>query len=172
MIKIGDLLVPIFVAAMLGFGVMATYKLGEAHGSSAVQKKWDKETDLQDAAINKLAGEYSVLQSQHKQKIKELTNELQASQSEYEAALLRNRDDYAGRLQLATTRADVYQRQARGSATEQERLARHAAELDRTLEEGRSLVRELGETLRQRDITIRALGGIIAADRTLLSENQ
>lgn len=172
MFKLGDLLIPGFIAAMLVTGVIAVYKLGESSGATKIQTRWDAESDLRDAAMNKLQGQYDVLSSQHKERVGELTLELQTNQSEYEATLLRHRTADAQRLQLATSRADVYQRQARGSAVEQERLARHAAELDRSLEQGRSLVRELGETVRQRDVTIRALGGIIAADRTLLSENQ
>lgn len=168
MIKLGDLLIPGCIAAMLAVGVMAVYSLGSADGSAKVQSQWDKDAKLRAEAINKLRGEYTVLQAQHKQRVEELTSELQTSQSDFAATLLRIGDDHAKRLQLATSRADVYQRQARGSAVEQEHLARHAAELDRTLEEGRSLVRELGETLRQREVTIRALGGIILSDRTLL----
>lgn len=172
MIKLGDLAIPLFVAAMLVVGVVAVYRLGEKTGTAEVQNQWKKESGLQEAAMNRLQGEYDVLQTQHQKRVGELSRELQNSLSEYEAALHRDRATHAERLLNAETRASVYQRQARGSVTEQERLARHAAELDRTLEEGRALVREFGETLRQRDITIRALGGIIAADRTLLSENQ
>lgn len=164
--------IPLIVVGLLSGSVALVYKVGKLNGVADVTKQWDAENDKRDAAMNKLQGEYDVLSSQHKQRVEELAGELQTKQTEYEAALLRNRAADAERLQLATSRADVYQRQARGSAVEQERLARHAAELDRTLEQGRSLVRELGETLRQRDVTIKALAGIIAADRTLLSENQ
>lgn len=171
MMKLGDLLVPGFIAAMLAVGVVAIYKLGESDGAAEVQSQWDEQTKLRDAAFNKLTGEYAQLQLQHTRKVEELTNELQTSQSQHEATLLRYRDDHAKRLLLAEDRAGVYQRQASGSAVEQQRLARHAAELDRTLEEGRSLVRDLRQTLGQREVTIKALGGIILNDRTLLESH-
>lgn len=163
---------PLIIAGLLAGSVALVYKVGKLNGVAEVTREWVADNALRDAAMNQLRGEYDVLQANHKQRVGALTLELQTSQSEYEAALLRDRATHAERLQLATSRSDVYQRQARGSAVEQERLARHAAELDRTLEEGRGLVREFRETLRQRDITIKALTGIIAADRTLLSENQ
>ena len=164
--------IPLIVVGLLTGSVALVYKVGKLNGVAEVTKQWDADNDLRDAAMNRLQGQFDTLSSQHKQRVEELSGELQTNQSAYEATLLRNRTADAQRLQLATSRADVYQRQARGSATEQERLARHATELDRSIEQGRSLVRELGETLKQRDVTIKALAGIIAADRTLLSENQ
>lgn len=169
--KIGDLLVPGFIAAMLCVGLVAIYKLGESDGAAEVQSQWDEQTKLRDAAFNKLTGEYTQLQLQHSRKQKELTDELALANAQHEDELSRYRSDYSGRLLLADSRATAYQRQASGSAVEQQRLARHAAELDRSLEEGRSLVRELRQTLGQREVTIKALGGIILNDRTLLESD-
>lgn len=166
------IVVPLILVGLLAGAGVLVHKNGKLHGIAEVTAEWKADNKIRDAAMNKLRGEYDVLQTQHQQRVGALTLELENSQSEHQAILARNGAEYAERLQLANSRAGVYQRQARGSATEQERLARHAAELDRSLEEGRGLVRELGETVRQRDITIKALAGIIAADRTLLSENQ
>lgn len=154
---------------MLIASYVITYKHGERDGSEATQKLWSAENALRDEAYKKVQDVLAETQAVHAKRQKELSNELATSTAAFEATLAGYRTDYDNRLQLATSRAGVYQRQARGSAIEQERLARHAAELDRSLEEGRGLVRELGETVRQRDRTIKALGQLILNDRTLLT---
>lgn len=160
--------IAVALVAAIGLTYWQTYRLGSHAGKSSVYAEWAVETEQREATINKLQGKFDLLQLQHRAKEEELTHELALSNARLENELSRIGSEYAGRLQQSDKRADVYQRQARGSALEQERLARHAAELDRSLEEGRGLVRELGETLRQREVTIRALGGIILNDRTLL----
>jgi len=155
-------------ALAIGLSYWQTYNAGETSGKNKVQKEWDGVEDKRKTEINKLKGEISVLVKQHSVLQEKHAHELTLANARYEDELSRYRSDYTDRLQQSDNRANVYQRQARGSAVEQERLARHAAELDRTLEEGRALVRELGATLRQREVTIRALGGIILNDRTLL----
>lgn len=156
------------VLAALGFSHWYAYDSGAQNGANGIQVQWDRDEKLRTAEINKLKGEIALKEKQHTKVQEELTLELSTATSNYNAALLTAYAEFADRLSTSEKRAGVYQRQARGSAAEQNRLARHAAELDRTLEEGRSLVRELGQTLRQREVTIRALGGIILNDRTLL----
>lgn len=157
------------LAGLVVISYVYTYKTGENAGSNAVSLQWAEENGLRDAAYKKLEDENAAQQAVHTQRQKELSDELATSTAAFQATLDGYRTDYADRLQLATTRAGIYQRQARGSAVEQERLARHAAELDRSLEEGRALVRELGATVEQRDRTIQALGQLILNDRTLLT---
>ena len=162
------ILVVAAIAVAIGLSYKMTYTVGKLEGAKGVQRDWDKHEDARSAEINKIRGELNVLMAQHAQKQKEYEDELAASALAHEDELSRYRREYDDRLQLANNRAGVYQRQARGNEAERENLARHAAELDRSLEEGRSLVRELGQTLRQREVTIKALGGIILNDRTLL----
>lgn len=145
-----------------------TYSNGKDAGAKKVYGEWAQHELVRGEAINKLRGELDVLVAQHKKAQEDYESQLAAATAQYEADLSGYRDEYDRRLQLADQRTGVYQRKARGSEAEREDLARHAAELDRSLEEGRVLVRELGATVRQREVTIRALGGIILNDRTLL----
>lgn len=158
----------LFVAMFIGSYVI-TYNHGERSGGEAVYSLWGAENEKRDEAYQKLELELAAAKATHTLRQKELSDELATSTAAFQATLDGYRIDYDSRLQLATSRAGIYQRQARGSALEQERLARHAAELDRSLEEGRALVRELGATVKQRDRTIYALGQIILNDRTLLT---
>ena len=163
----------LFYAGLLAALIAGTYamafKYGEFTGSTEVSTQWKKENDDRDNAYTALEKKNASEREAHQQREKELGDELKQAELDYETTLTGYRTDYASRLLLAEGRAGVYQRQARGSADEQQRLARHAAELDRSLEEGRALVRELGETLGQRDRTIHALGQIILNDRTLFT---
>lgn len=168
---IKKVLVVTALAVAIGLSYLQTYNVGHNAGANKVQAAWDKVEGERAEAINQLKGEIAQLTKQHAAKQKELEDELELASVRFEGELSRYRREYDERLQLANNRAGVYQRQARGSEAEREDLARHAAELDRSLEEGRALVREFGETLRQREVTIKALGGIILNDRTLLESN-
>ena len=55
-------------------------------------------------------------------------------------------------------RAELYKRKAEGSEVERGSLASHAAELDRSLEEGRRVVKDLRTTVEQRDTELILLG--------------
>lgn len=159
------------VALAFGLSYYMTYLVGHDNGANEVQVLCDEAEEKRMAEVNRLKGEIAQLQKQHAKVQEELTLELETATDNFLDALVSAHAEFAERLSASDKRAGVYQRQARGSAAEQERLARHAAELDRSLEEGRGLVRELGATLRQREVTIRALGGIILNDRTLLESN-
>ncbi len=162
----------LFLAASVTGAFALTYKLGTVNGAFVVQAAWDDAEKKRKVAIGKLETEYAVLESTHTTKVKELTDALQRSSTEYETALAGYRADFANRLQLATSRSGVYQRQAQGTAAERDRLAKHASELDRSLEEGRGLVRELRVTLGQRDATIEQLRELILSQQSMLSDPQ
>lgn len=145
--------------------------VGYQDGVADTKAQWQAETIKRNAAVDKLKGEYAQKEREHTAKIQELTNDLAQAEQDHQANLNQFKLDYDRRLQLSTGRANVYQRQAAGSAVERDRLAKHAAELDRSLEQGRGLVRELRETLGQRDATIRELAKLIQSDRALMSNS-
>lgn len=156
------------LAAMLVGSHALSYKYGSFVGATEVSGLWAEENKKRQVADAKFQKENAALMAAHTERQKSLEAQLEAASNQYADSLRVAHDEFAERLRNAETRTDVYQRKARGSEAEREYLARHAAELDRSLEEGRALVRELGATLRQREVTIRALGGIILNDRTLL----
>lgn len=164
----------IFYAGVLAAAIAGTYaltfKYGHFTGSMEVYTEWNKANDERAAADAKFQKENAALMAAHATKQKELEEQLDEQGLHFESMLDAARSDFASRLQLAEGRAGVYQRQAQGSRAEQIRLAEHAAELDRSLEQGRALVRELGETVRQRDRTIGILREVIINDRTLTGE--
>lgn len=149
--------------------ILWVFNYGDTIGQAKVQARWDQHAKLQAQAVAQLQAELRNQEAQHRVASQRISDELVQAQSDYQAALVRHRAEFAQRLQHSESRARHYQRQARGDTAEQLALAEHAARLDRTLEEGRSLVRELREVVGQRERTIRTLSQQIHADRRLLT---
>lgn len=156
------------LALAIGLSYYMTYLVGHDTGANAVQVLWDEVEEKRNAEINRLKGEIAQLEKQHQTKQDELSRELEEANQATADAISGIHAHYVDRLRDSEMRADVYRRKAGGTEAERDALARHAAELDRSLEQGRQLVEELRGTLRLREVTIRALGGIILNDRTLL----
>lgn len=161
----------LLAAALAGTYVM-TYKLGHYHGNMEILTEWNKANDDRKEAEAKFQKENAALMAAHVTKQQDLEKQLDAQGKHFDELLATASRDFDARLQLSEGRAGVYRRQAEGSRTEQANLAEHAARLDRSLEEGRGLVRELRETLGQRDRTIGILREVIINDRTLTGEYQ
>lgn len=107
---------------------------------------------------------------EHEKAVLELKNETIRAQELFETTLHNYRSTYELRLRASEQRSEVYRNQAQSGATACRNLADHAARLDRTIEEGRAVVREFGETLRLRDQQLVILGKQIHTDRLLLEE--
>ena len=141
-------------------------------GSQSVQAKWDADKEAQRKAVDALQGKYANLEAQNRVQNQRNSDELAEKETAHAAALARLNAEYAGRMQLSEQRAGRYQRQAQGGAVEQANLARHAAELDRAVEEGRRLVAELATTIRQRDDQLRAVSQQLINDRNLFTVDE
>lgn len=161
---IGLLIVTLFTAYS-----GAVFLFGSTSGAAEVQAKWDAETKRRDIKTAQLEEVNKVLIKQHDVDSKFITQELKTYEAKYKIALAAATADYNQRLLSHETRTGIYRELAEGNSVERKRLASHAAELDRTLEEGRSLVRELRETVGLRDEQLRELGKQIMADRALLN---
>ena len=145
-----------------------TYQLGKQISYEKVHNEWNIERQATKAKIAELKQEYEAYESEYEKTIQNLSAQLQDSKDSFNSELARIHDDYSNRLLNSEERASIYQRQSEAGASERRSLADHAARLDRSLEEGRHLVRELGATLRQREREIGVLSSQIQADRQLL----
>jgi len=159
------------VLLLLGsIGILfGSYSIGSKHGQQKVQSQWDIQKESDRVATEKLKASYEKAQAQLRAENAKVSHELAQANKQYEVELTQLRSDYSERLRSSDERAKVYQRHAESGALECRNLAVHAAKLDLSLEEGRSLVRELRATLGQRDNTIRALSQQLLNDRKLLS---
>ncbi len=160
------------VALMLFLLGSWIYNSGSTHGASVVQAKWDKQKKSDADAIQALKDEYDAKEESHRNENREITHELAEAQKSHEVALAEQRAEYDRRLQLSSERAAIYQRKAEGGAVECRSLASYATQLDTTLEEGRSLVRELRQTLGLREQQLTLLGNQIKNDRALFEDGK
>jgi hypothetical protein len=145
------------IPLLLVFISVLSYQFGYVKGSQAIQ-----------AEIKNAYDAMAVQEVEHQKKQKEIADALAQVRTEHETTLASQRAVFDQRLLQSDRRAQVYQRQAQAGAAAQRDLASHAAQLDRALEEGRDLVRELGSTLGLRDHQLKLLGDQIRADRQLL----
>lgn len=144
-----SLLITLGIAATVAISHGAVYFLGSNHGASKVQAKWDIDTTARNKAMTDLRVEVSTKETAHGVESKRIANEFTTLKETHEKVLATVQLDYTHRLRTSEGRATVYKRQAEGGAASRDRLVEFAAELDRSIEEGRYLVRELGETLGQ-----------------------
>jgi hypothetical protein len=95
---------------------------------------------------------------------------LKDAEAEYEQAIADLRTDYALKLQSSDNLATSYHKWAEANSGEQSRLADHAANLDRSLTEGRELVKKFRIALGKCERDLKELGKQIAIDRDLIGE--
>lgn len=158
------------IIAVICLVLFCIYSVGKSAGMGAVQKKWDEQVKLDKERIATLKEEIRSQEHEHQIETTRITDELAQAKQKHTEELAAQQRYFDSRLLNSDKRANYYQRQAQGSAAERNDLASHAAQLDRSLEEGRQLVRELGETLRLREQELISLGQQILADRKLFDD--
>lgn len=151
----------------VALAIGAIFFLGSSYKDSQWQSKWDKAELAKARAIDALKTEIGTKEDQHRDENSKLRAEIQERERLHAVAVAAVRAEYVQRVRLSESRALVYQRQAEGGTAQCRSLADHAARLDRSLEEGRSVVRELRIVVGQRDDAIRSLSTQILADRKL-----
>lgn len=152
--------------------LLLTYCLGQTHGRNEGERQRAEEARSAAAEVIRLQGINTALTNQHALELGKVTRELQLSQDEHRQTLADSRNRFAQRLRSAEDRAVGYQRLSEASAAERTYLASHAAELDRSLEEGRQLVFELRQTLGLCEVRVSTLAQTIRADRALFEGPQ
>lgn len=90
--------------------------------------------------------------------INNLTVNLTETRIRYENTVNKLKSTYADELLKSEQRAELYKRYSEADKAKQRALAEHTARLDRSLTEGRELVKQLTEAIRTRDAQLRALG--------------
>lgn len=90
--------------------------------------------------------------------INNLTVNLTETRIRYENTVTKLKSTHANELLKSEQRAELYKRYSEADKAKQRALAEHTARLDRSLTEGRELVKQLTEAIRTRDAQLRALG--------------
>lgn len=173
-----SLQIKIGIAALASSAILlamsASYYSGHSQGVKTGEKNisvlWLKDQKEQAQKLLALQEEIKQKEFGHRQESARISDQLRKSETEHDQSLAALNADLAQRLRISTERAVVYQRQAEAGSDQCRGLASHAAQLDRSLEEGRGLVGELAATLRQRDEQLRLIGAQLTNDRLLLDK--
>lgn len=153
------------------FGEYKLWSAGVDHGSDTVTKLWNQDKEKQAKALQDAKDKNALLMADNRSLSEKLTHDLAKQETAHQVELARAKSEFDNRLLQSEKRASVYKRMSEAGSTECGNLASHAAELDRSLEQGRQLVRELRETLRYRDEQLRSVSAKLLADRNLLTSD-
>ena len=168
-----------WVKVFLVFGVIALacwliatiYNKGYSSGSSAIQAEWNADKAVQQKALFDASEKLRLQEQRHRQESDKISYDISQANLQHETVVAGLDAEYDRRLLVSEQRASLYQSQAEAGAAQCRSLASHAAELDRSLEEGRRLVQEFRSTLELRDSQLRALGEQILSDRRILGDD-
>lgn len=138
-------------------------------GEARIQAKWDADVENHQKEVERLKNELAERQETHRERVRTLNNALASAELRHASDIAALRSSYALRLRESEDRADIYQRLADSGSVGRANLASYAAQLDRSLVEGRQVVEELRATVIQRDDQLRALGRQLEEDRRLIN---
>lgn len=139
------------------------------HGKSLVQEDWDADVAEQREEVERLQADIDAREVVHRAEVRRLNNQLGEASRRHSVELASLRAGYALQLRESDERVRIYQRLSETGAVGRANLASYAAQLDRSLVEGRLVVGELRATVIQRDEQLRAVGEQLAADRRLIN---
>ena len=165
--SLAGLLLPLIIVLLgSGFGFLWGY----SSGVDATYTKWVEVEQGYQAQVAELQEAKKEAEHQFKIKEGELNERIKQDQIAHDAAIAAATRDFTERLRKSEGRAKTYADMSQAGSIERAALADHATRLDRSIEEGRHLVRELRETLGQREREIMTLGEYILNVHQLINK--
>ena len=147
-----------FWVALVLVCTSATFCVGYSAGSSEVKQQWVAEQKANTAKVNELKVNYEEQLNEYRQKTDSLSKEIYDTKIQYDKRIATIKSDYTNRLLNSEQRASVYKRMSEAGKCTSDDLSAYTAKLDRSLTEGRELVRELRELIKLRDQQLNQLG--------------
>lgn len=147
-----------FWVALVLVCISATFYVGYSAGSSEVRQQWVVEQKANTAKANELKVNYEEQLNEYRQKTDSLSKEIYDTRTQYDNRIATIKSDYTNRLLNSEQRASVYKRMSEAGKCTSDDLSAYTAKLDRSLTEGRELVRELRELIKLRDQQLIQLG--------------
>lgn len=147
-----------FWVALVLVCISATFYVGYSAGSSEVRQQWVAEQKANTAKVNELKVNYEEQLNEYRQKTDSLSKEIYDTRTQYDNRIATIKSDYTNRLLNSEQRASVYKRMSEAGKCTSDDLSAYTAKLDRSLTEGRELVRELRELIKLRDQQLNQLG--------------
>ena len=147
-----------FWVALVLVCTSATFYTGYSAGSSEVKQQWVAEQKANTVKVNELKVNYEEQLNEYRQKTDSLSKEIYDTRTQYDNRIATIKSDYTNRLLNSEQRASVYKRMSEAGKCTSDDLSAYTAKLDRSLTEGRELVRELRELIKLRDQQLNQLG--------------
>lgn len=159
----GILLTIVSLAVLILYG----YTLGSTKQKEIHEKK-EKELKYQ---ITLLKENYRKRVEEHAKNQRQLLQEIEDTKREHENFVADLRNEFSNRMLQSEKRGNIYRARAESAGAECRQLAEHAARLDRSLTEGRELVKEFRADLEQCRVSAQKFTGIILNDRNHFDGN-
>ena len=161
-----------YVVAAAAFGAVGgiSYYKGNEHGQTKIQDKWDLAKSAQELEIARLEGRLAEQSRNHANESEKLQQKLEQAEADYDRRMAQFRSTYTRSLLDSEARATRYRELSDAGAAECSALASRAAELDRSLVEGRYVVEQLREVVKQRDSALITIGQQLRLDRETIRD--
>lgn len=140
---------------------------GYHEGSKHIQALWNQDKLEQAQYINRLQQDYLNKETVYITELNTIKDTYAKAKDEYTKKLNDIKSSYSMQLQQSEQRASVYKREAL-STDGCTNLAEYAGRLDRSLTEGRDVVKQLRELVKLRDAQIQQIGNTYKAEHTLM----
>lgn len=150
-------------------GIVTVFIIGCFIGSDYQKTKNQKENIRNQQLLTKKIEENRVATQKHVSSQQELFLQIQTLRKDYEKKLADIQFDYADRLRESEQRSAIYRRQQAASSDECRALAEHASRLDRSLTEGRELVKRISGNLGQCEVIFKEAVQYLINDRNHLN---
>ena len=138
----------------LGAVALFSYSLGQ----KVVQAEWREETIKYQNEVLKIEEIHKKTLQEYIDKNNDLQKEIVDVKKDYEGKLHSINDEYSVRLSESEQRAKVYKRLSEQDKCQSSNLSDYTTQFDRSLTEGRQVVKLLRETIKLRDSQLRQIG--------------
>ena len=148
----------------LGAVALFSYSLGQKD----VQAEWRKETIRIQSEMLKVEEVHKKALQEYIVKNSNLQKEIIDVKKDYESKLRNINNEYSVRLSESEQRAKIYKRMSEQGKCQSSNLSDYTTRLDRSLTEGRDVVKQLRELVKLRDAQIQQIGNTYKAEHTLM----
>lgn len=150
---------------VVAVGMIFVFVCGVVVGINTENKKHAKEKAEIYHQTAELVRRYSQRVEEHTKKQLDLIQELNDAKQRHQTIVSNLRSEFSDRMLESENRGKIYRNRAEAAGAECRALAEHTARLDRSLTEGRELVKEFRADLEQCRVAAQHFTDIIQNDR-------
>lgn len=145
--------------------------MGYVAGKTLESNKYLTEKSGYLEAIAEKRQELKKLRDTHQEQQQDLLDQIEESKREYSNTVAVISSEFNDRMLESEKRSNLYRERLSTSSLECRQAAEQLSRLDRSLTEGRELVRELAEDLKQYKLASKQIMEYLANDRNFLNEH-